>query len=122
MQNILQSTLAHSYTTPAQPSVFAKFITWCASQEKNHFGWLGGILAFHGCILTPITLFAVILAGTNIFLFVAALVAMGMSLVTNLAAMPTKVTIPVFLLSVVIDLSVIITCAAIGFNIATTYI
>jgi hypothetical protein len=38
------------------------------------------------------------------------MVAMGIALVTNLAAMPTKVTIPAFLFSVLIDITVIAAC------------
>jgi len=35
---------------------------------------------------------------------------MGLAVVTNLAAMPTKITIPAFRLSVVIDVAIIIVC------------
>jgi hypothetical protein len=56
------------------------------------------------------------------FLFMLCIVSMGMALVTNLAAMPTKITIPIFVLSVLIDLAVIISCFAIGLDIAKTYI
>ena len=83
--------------------------------------WLGLILTLHGCILTPLTIMAVLMAGANLFLFILCIVAMGMSLVTNLAAMPTKVTIPVFLFSLLIDLAIIITCFGIGMDIARTY-
>ncbi len=65
---------------------------------------------------------AVLLAGTNLTLFIVAIVAMGMSLVTNLAAMPTKITLSVFALSILIDLIVIGIAMAHGFNIASTYI
>ena len=65
---------------------------------------------------------AVLLAGTNMFLFILAIVAMGMSLVTNLAAMPTKITIPVLVLSILIDIAIVIASVAIGFDITTTYI
>lgn len=95
---------------------------WCDGQQKNRLLWLGVALAAHGCILTPITIMAVLLAGTNLFLFILALVAMGLSLVTNLAAMPTRITIPVFIFSVLIDLAIIISCVLIGFDIAKTYI
>jgi hypothetical protein len=44
------------------------------------------------------------------------------SLVTNLAALPTKYTIPTFVLSIVIDLIIVISCAIIGFDISGTYI
>lgn len=65
---------------------------------------------------------AVLLAGTNLTLFIIAIAAMGMSLVTNLAAMPTKTTIPVFVLSILIDLAVIGIALTHGLDIANTYI
>jgi len=67
-------------------------------------------------VLTPVTLFFIVLAGTNIAYFVVALVAMGMSLVTNLAAMPTRVTLPVFFLSILIDIVIVTLCIATGLN------
>lgn len=119
----LNQTISTTYTErPTSPSLFGKFFAWCKGQQENRLLWLGIVLAGHGCILTPLTVMAVLLAGTNIALFVLTIVAMGMSLVTNLAAMPTKITIPVFVLSVLIDIAIIISCVAIGFDITKTYI
>jgi hypothetical protein len=103
-------------------NVFSRFMTWSNNQQEDRLLWLGIALAGHGCVITPLTIMAVLLAGTNMFLFVTALVAMGMSLVTNLAALPTRITIPVFVLSIFIDLVVIASCIAIGFDITSTYI
>lgn len=114
-------TMTVSYTGK-QTSYFTKFINWCKGQQEHRFLWLGLALAGHGCILTPITVMAVLMAGTNLFLFILALIAMGMSLVTNLAAMPTKITIPIFFLSILIDIAIIISCVIIGFDITKTYI
>jgi hypothetical protein len=100
-----------------QKSIVSRFMNWCEGQERFHFGWVAGILAGHGCVMTPITLFAIVLAGNNMFFWVLALAAMGASLVTNLAAMPTKITIPVFFGTLLIDLAIIVSCLAIGFNI-----
>jgi hypothetical protein len=123
METILHQSAPISFVqTNTKASVFSRFMNWCEGQEKYRFGWLAAALSIHGCALTPITLFAIILAGTNIAFFVLALIAMGMALVTNLAAMPTKVTIPVFLLSIVIDIAIIISCVAIGFDITGTYV
>jgi hypothetical protein len=120
------ATLNPAITTKieqAAPSSFiSKFMNWCKGQEENRLLWLGIALAGHGCILTPLTVMTVLLAGTNLFLFVLALVAMGMSLVTNLAAMPTKITIPVLVFSILIDIAIVVSCLAIGFDITTTYI
>ena len=88
-------------------SLVSKFISWCEGQENYRLGWLGLILAVHGCVITPITIFAIVMSGNNIALWGIAMGAMGMSLVTNLAALPTKITIPVFFLSVLIDLAII---------------
>lgn len=40
------------------------------------------------------------------------------ALVTNLAAMPTKYTIPAFFISIVMDLVIVASCLAMGFNIS----
>jgi hypothetical protein len=112
---------AHSFSKE-KVSPISRFFSWSANQEKNRLLWLGIILSLHGCILTPLTVMAVLLAGTNLALFVTAIVAMGLSLVTNLAAMPTKITIPVFILSVLIDFVVVAIALAHGLDIASTYI
>ena len=91
-------------------SIVSKFFTWCQAQEKSRFGWLGLILAVHGCVITPITLFIIVSAGNNIAYWGVAMGAMAMSLITNLAALPTKITIPVFFLSLIVDLAIIGTC------------
>jgi len=122
METILQQPLSNTYTEQiGKTSRTSKFLNWCERQDENRFGWLAGIIAFHGCALTPITLFAIILSGTNIIFFIAALVAMGAALVTNLAAMPTKIIIPVFLLSALIDLLIIISCVVVGFHMPGAY-
>ena len=121
MDNVLNHTLAAPDTT-AQPSVFVKFFNWCKNQESNRLGWLGAILTIHGCVLTPITLFAVILAGTNFIFYIVVLLAIMMTVVSNLAAMPTKYTIPIFFFSVLIDIVIIALCVSAGFNPASTQI
>ena len=115
MEQISRSPIAtNHFPQLSLSSTFSKFTNWCVSQEQYRLGWLAGILAVHGCALTPITLFAVILSGTNLVLYISVLVAMGLAVVTNLAAMPTKVTIPAFFLSVLMDLVIIIICIASG--------
>lgn len=128
----LHKTYAGSYITGAKHqvsnisetrhSLIGQFITWCKSQEKYQFGWVAVIIISHGCVITPITLFAVILSGNNFFFWGMAIAAMGMSLVSNLAAMPTKITIPIYFFSLAIDLAIFISCIFNGFDIAATYI
>jgi hypothetical protein len=117
-----QQAVTSNYTERvARPSVFANFINWCKGQQESRLLWLGIILAGHGCIITPITVMAVMLAGTNLILFMLALVAMAIALVTNLAALPTKITIPAFIFSIVLDIAIIIAAAVQGFNLANTF-
>ena len=109
MQTILNQQISTTYSEITSPiSLWTKFMNYCKSQEHNRLLWVGVALAAHGCVLTPITIMITLFAGPNFFLFMTGMVAMGIALVTNLAAMPTKVTIPAFALSIVIDALVII--------------
>jgi hypothetical protein len=87
-------------------------MSWSRAQQPNHFMWIGIGLALQGCALAPITLYFVSLVGMNLALFCVVLAAMAMVLVTNLASLPTRITIPVLAASVIIDLGVIITVLA----------
>ena len=123
MENTFHPAIsAGHFAKVERPSIFKKFITWCSGQEKYRLGWLGAILAIHGCVLTPITLFAVVLTGTNFVFYIATLVAMAMAVVTNLAAMPTKITIPVFFVSVLIEVAIIILALSAGFDFASSQV
>ena len=102
-------TLEHA-RSEKRTSLFHQFLTWCQSQEKYRFGWLAAIVAGHGCIITPITVLLITLSGNNMTLWALAIAAMSMSLVTNLAALPTRITIPVFFLSILIDIVVVANC------------
>ena len=126
-KKLIMETIPHLYNSdyvmPARKeSLLTRFISWAKNQERHRLGWLAVIITGHGCVLTPITLFAIILSGNSMVFWSMAIAAMGMSLITNLAALPTKITIPVFFFSVLIDLVIIINCIVIGFNIAATSI
>lgn len=118
----LTSAIVLNYSPAIQkPSLLNRFNTWCANQQEARLLWLALALMGHGAVLTPLTGIAVVMAGTNLFLFVLVLSAMAMTLVTNLAALPTKITIPVFVLSVVIDVAVLAACVAQGMSINNAY-
>jgi len=123
MATLINHPISGTYTpSSSKESLFTRFFSWTRAQQSNRLLWVGLALAGHGCIITPITVMAVLLAGTNLMLFMLAIIAMGAALVTNLAALPTRITIPVFLASLLVDLAIIIACIAIGFDISTTYI
>jgi len=80
-----------------------------SNQQPNRLWWMVlGILS-HGTIFTIATLGVVTLLGNIFTLYIITCCAMVMSVVVNLAALPTKYIIPIFFLSLVIDLGVIVT-------------
>jgi len=101
-------TIQHSYqeiflVKEKRQSIISRFIAWCNEQEKFRFGWVAAIIAIHGCVLAPITVLVITLGSNHIAYWGVAIGAMAMALVANLAAMPTKITIPVFFFSVLLD-------------------
>jgi hypothetical protein len=116
MQTIQQSYTPASALTGHKINIIARFFAWSRSQEKNRIGWSAVTIAVHGCVITPLTLLFIMLAGNNMIFWPFAIGAMTMSLVVNLAALPARIIIPVFFLSILIDLIVMINCIAILFN------
>lgn len=108
----LQQTLQPAFNrVTTKQSPFARFFAWSAAQERNRFAWLAVILFVHGCVLTPLTLLFVFAGGNDIIFFFLTTLAMAISLISNLAAMPTKITIPVFFFSVLMDVVIIVLTA-----------
>lgn len=113
MQPSVQQTYSAAHS---QTSLLGRFFKWAEGEEERRFMWLALALGGHGCVLTPITiLFVAMFTGMNLVLFMTALFAMAFALIVNLAAMPTKVTIPVFIFSVIVDLAVIATALSMAF-------
>jgi hypothetical protein len=119
----MQTTVQHqaAFANEKKLSLWKRFLTWSESQQENRVLWLAVSLLGHGCFLTIITLFAIILSGNHLIFWPLAILAMGMPLVANLAAMPTKITIPLFALGVLIDVIIIGICIAIGFDFNSLY-
>src|SRR6187397_1949289 len=103
METIVKHLYAHQMHT-TKVSAWKKFINWCISQEKYRLGWLATAITLHGCVLTIITMFAVVLAGNHFIFWPFIIGGMGITLIVNLAAMPNKITIPVFFFSVIVDI------------------
>lgn len=103
-------TLSHTQVgkyAEQSPSVFSTFISWCKAQEEDRMLWTAIMLFVHGCVLTPITVLIVAMTGINMILLTTSIFAMTFVLITNLAALPTKYTLPTFILSIIIDVLVI---------------
>jgi hypothetical protein len=122
METTVKHLYAQSLSTKRKASAWKKFIAWCDGQEEYRLGWLGAAVTLHGCILTIVTMFAVVLSGNHFIFWPFVIAAMASTLLVNLAAMPTRITIPVFFFSVFIDLVIIISCIVIGFDASGTRI
>ena len=123
----MDNTIKQLYGKPGleivtRRSIWSRFMDWCVGQEENRLGWLALAIVGHGCVLTPITLFAIVLSGNAFPLIMLATIAMVSCLIVNLAAMPTKVTIPTFFISIIVDLSIIGYSLVLGFDIQPTYV
>ncbi|MBL7699060.1 MAG: hypothetical protein JNK79_12925 [Chitinophagaceae bacterium] len=110
MANILHPAAAFTrrLTQIKQPSLLSRFLTWSGNQQEDRFMWLGIALAGHGCVITPVAIFFIVMGGLSLPLFMIALTSMAMVVVTNLAALPTRITIPVLFLSVVVDVAILL--------------
>ena len=100
----METTIKHVYaatntSTLAKVSLWSKFINWTDKQEENRFGWTAFAIAGHGCVFTIITVATILLTGNNFIFWPFAIGAMTTCLIVNLAALPTKITIPVLFFS-----------------------
>lgn len=105
---------APEYFYPAlegnKESIFSKFMDFCEKQEPNHFGWVGAGIMSQASVFFPLTLLVILATGASFMLISFSIVALALVVVTNLAALPTKITIPAMALSLLIDI-VLVTLA-----------
>jgi len=110
MSTTIQSTgtLLHYLPTNRRPSAFARFFDWAEKQDvPHHIGWVGISVTSMTAVFFPLTLTAVLFNGASFGLIIVAMCSLVLVFVSNLAAMPTKYTIPFFGLGIAIDLVVI---------------
>lgn len=113
----LTSSISSGYVKPVSGiSLINRFSAWCASKEEKRIFWQGTILTLHACFLTPVSFVAAMLAGVDHYLYIPVIIAIAITVISNLAALPTRITIPVFFLSILIDLGVIIAALFYGLN------
>ena len=118
MQQTISSASFQNVLTPdyvqrkSRVNPLRRFIGWCDQQEKNRLLWLGiGIMGHIGTVL-PLTLLAILFLGSNNFtLWTVVLCANMPVLALNLAAQPPKVTIPVMVSSLLVNIVVIVASA-----------
>ena len=126
MQHVISNStiadLIHSdyYHVPAatkkNTSVFHTFIAWCEGQEENRILWM--VLTYLGQIglALPCAMAAIIFMGGNNFnlIMLACLINVPV-LAINLAAQPTKITLPALFFALLADAVIIVSCAVFFF-------
>jgi hypothetical protein len=84
-----------------------RFKAFCEQQQENRLGWTAFTLAAQVFLLAPLTLMAIALNGNRFALWIPVILSSFAVVLCNLMALPTKITIPVFCLSVLINAGVI---------------
>ncbi|HQU55981.1 MAG: hypothetical protein R2796_04990 [Chitinophagaceae bacterium] len=110
METTIQQHQTEEENSKPALSKWKQFINWADKQEENHLGWTAFSLTAHGCLFTIVTVFVIYLAGNHFIFWPFAIAAMAATLLTNLAAMPTKITIPTLFASVLLDIIIIAIC------------
>lgn len=94
----------------SQAGYWARFINFTNAQERNRFGWLAAGITLQGCVIAPLTLFAIISNGNPFILWIPCIVTFTVTEIVNLAAMPTRITIPVLFGGIIINALVVLAC------------
>src|SRR5262249_4054995 len=90
-------------------SAWSRFVQWTdKEEERHHLGWVGGALAAEACFIFPGTMLAILANGASFGLIIVAMITFGMVVVTNLAALSTRYTIPVFFGGILINVAAIV--------------
>jgi hypothetical protein len=109
---MISITSPKNVTISQKPTLISLFFDWAERQNDHRLMWLAAALSLHGCFITPFTVMTVMTTTQNFALLMLATGAMAISLVTNLAALPTKITVPAFILSLIIDVAIVIASLA----------
>jgi len=85
-----------------------KFMAFCEQQQENRLAWTAFTIAAQACLVVTMTLLSVYCNGNPFVLWIPVILSSFVIEVSNLMALPTKITIPIFCLSVLLNVGVII--------------
>ena len=90
-------------------SAIGKFFEWAANEDKeHHVAWVGVSITAMAAVFFPLTMAVILVNGAAFGLIITAMISLALVVITNLAAMPTRYTIPFFILGILIDIVAII--------------
>jgi hypothetical protein len=88
-------------------SIITRFINWSKNEEKNRIAWAGISITLMTAVFFPVTMVSILIHGIAFRLIIGAMFSLILVLVPNLSALPTRYTIPAFLIGVLIDVILI---------------
>lgn len=103
------SEYSHYQIQTQRKTAVSRFLTWLNQEEKNRIAWVGIGITAMSAVFFPLTMAAILFNGAVFKLIIGAMISLALVVITNLAALPVKYTIPAFILGVSIDIVLIIT-------------
>jgi hypothetical protein len=101
----------YNYHVTHKVTVISKFLHWCEAQESNRFLWLALTFFAQIGLTIPITAVAIVFFGGNSLVLWMIMAAVNVPvLVLNLAAMPTKSTLPFMFFGWFVQAMIILYC------------
>ena len=88
-------------------TIVTRFLNWTKEEEKNRLAWLGVSLIMMTAVFFPVTMVSILLHGAAFQLIIGAMFSLILAVVPNMAALPTRYTIPAFFTGVLIDIILI---------------
>ncbi|HVY74814.1 MAG TPA: hypothetical protein VG890_08300 [Puia sp.] len=109
-------TISHSHSTTAfsqkesvkKPSVIARFFAWAEREEEtNHVKWVGISVTAMAAAIFPLAMAVILSNGALFGLIIVAMIPLVLVVITNLAAMPVKYTVPCLLIGTLIEVAAV---------------
>jgi hypothetical protein len=106
----------YNYHVKPHANIFKKLLTWCEAQQDDRLLWLAvTCFAQIGMTLPATAYFILFFGGNNLLLWIIMTAANVPVLVLNLAALPTKTTLPLIFFGWLTQAIIIMYC--VGFAI-----
>jgi len=101
----------YNYHVKSRENIFSKFLAWCDAQQSNRFLWLALTFFAQIGLTLPVTAYCIVFLGGNNLLLWSIIGAVNVPvLVLNLAALPTKTTLPFMFFGWLTQLTIIMYC------------
>jgi hypothetical protein len=107
LQDVMVSAKSYS-VRKEKKSLWSAFILWATNEDKeHHIGWVGITITSMAAVFFPITMSVIMFNGAHFGMIIAGMMPLALVVTTNLAALPTRYTIPFFFLGILVDAGVI---------------